>query len=331
MRAAQRRSTRILATAATKTKISPKPESASDVSEASQSPDHEKPNPPTKEEENAESSNGDEQKVAKPTAKSTKDHDVKLKDAKWQKWSTYANSSPFPNFKHPTPRECKDAYAVLHDMHREAVDEEFKDEYTPETIPHVLDAMIVAILSQATNWNNAKCAMGSMKETYGSIYAYDKIMSGGREKLQEALKCGGLHVRKSMIISTILAQVQERHGKWDLDHLFQASDEDAMQELMSYKYMGPKSASVVMGWCLKRNRFTVDVHIYRIAGLWGWRPEKATRELTQSHLDAVVPSELKFMLHFLILQHGRECPACRGGARKNTICEAQKKIRQKRK
>jgi hypothetical protein len=125
---------------------------------------------------------------------------VKLEDAKWQKWSTYANCSPFPNFKHPTPRECKDAYAVLHDMHRRAVDNEFKDEYTPETIPHVLDAMIVAILSQATNWNSAKCAMGSMKETYGSIYAYDKIMSGGREKLQEALKCGGLHVQKSMII-----------------------------------------------------------------------------------------------------------------------------------
>jgi endonuclease III len=112
----------------------------------------------------------------------------------------------------------------------------------------------------------------------------------------------------------------------------QSSDpEDAMQELMSYKYTGPKSASVVMGWCLKRNRFTVNVHIYRIAGLWGWISEKATRELTQSHLDAVVPSELKFMLHFLILQHGRECPTCRGGARKNAICEAQKKIRQKRK
>jgi endonuclease-3 len=324
-------STRILAIATTKAKVSQKVESSNGISEASQSPNPGELNQSTKDEGIAESSNGDEQKNAKLTTKPTKDQDVKLKDAKWQKWSAYANSSPFPNFKHPTPRECKDAYAVLHDMHREADDEEFKDAYTPETIPHVLDAMIVAILSQATNWNNAKRAMASMKETYGSIYAYDKIMSGGRERLQGALKCGGLHVRKSMIISTILAQVQERHGKWDLDHLFQASDQDAMQELMSYKYMGPKSASVVMGWCLERNRFTVDVHIYRIAGLWGWRPEKATRELTQSHLDAVVPSELKFMLHFLILQHGRECPACRGGARKNTNCEAQKKIRQKRK
>lgn len=330
MRATQRRSTRTLANATSKASTRPnasrisKPTSHG-IRKASQSNEHSKTSLPVAADEDVKLENADEPKAAE----SIKDSDSKLKDTKWQKWSSYANSSPFPNFKHPTPRECKDAYRVLHDMHREAVDEEFKDEYTPETIPHVLDAMIVAILSQATNWNNAKRAMASMKDTYGSIYAYDEIFAGGREKLQEALKCGGLHVRKSMIISTILAQVKERYGKWDLDHLFQASDEDAMQELMSYKYVGPKSASVVMGWCLKRNRFTVDVHIYRIAGLWGWRPEKASRELTQSHLDAVVPSELKFMLHFLILQHGRECPACVGGARKNAICEARKKIGKK--
>lgn len=293
---------------------------------ASHSSEPQKPNLRTSTDENTNHPDTNENQIASPT----KDHDSKLKDTKWQKWSTYANSSPFPDFPHPTATECKQAYTVLHEMHSEAVAEEFNDENTPETIPHVLDAMVIAVLSQATGWKNAKRAMNSMKETYGSIFAYDEILAGGREKLQEALKCGGLHVRKSMIISTILQQVKERYGKWALDHLFQASDEDAMQELMSYKYMGPKSASVVMGWCLKRNRFTVDVHIYRIAGLWGWRPEKTTRELTQSHLDAVVPSELKFMLHFLILQHGRTCPACMGGARKGAVCEARKKMGQKK-
>lgn len=76
-----------------------------------------------------------------------------------------------------------------------------------------------------------------------------------------------------------------------------------MKELMSYKYIGPKSAFVVMGWCLKRNHFTVDTHVYRIFGLWGWRLKEATREKTQSHLDAVIPVELKFKLHFFLIQH----------------------------
>ena len=54
--------------------------------------------------------------------------------------------------------------------------------------------------------------------------------------------------------------------------------------------------------------------------------EKATRELAQSHLDAVVPGELKFMLHVLIFQHGRVCPACRGDSRKGAMCEARRNI-----
>ncbi|KAF4966915.1 hypothetical protein FSARC_5448 [Fusarium sarcochroum] len=216
--------------------------------------------------------------------------DDQLAEKKWKSWSTYATSSPFPDFHHPTRRECEEAYHVLHEMHNDAVETEFQDPNTPETIPHVLDAMIVAVLSQATNWKNAKRAMDSLAQTYGSIFAYDEILSGGIQRLQNTLRCGGLHMRKSMIIMSILEEVQHRHNKWDLDHLFKLSDEEAMKELMSYKYMGSKSAFVVMGWCLKRNNFTVDTHVYRIAGLWGWRPEKASREMTQSHLDALVPA-----------------------------------------
>jgi endonuclease III len=102
-------------------------------------------------------------------------------------------------------------------------------------------------------------------------------------------------------------------------------DKDAMKELLSCKYIGPKSASVVMNWCLKRVRtsFTVDTTMFRIAGLWGWRPLKASRENTQAHLNARIPKEVKFDLHFLLLAHGRACPTCRGGSKSTEACEAQ--------
>lgn len=211
-------------------------------------------------------------------------------------------------------------------MHQDAVDAESKDPDLPETIPHVLDAIIVAILSQATGWSNAKRAMYNMRDVYGSVFAYDAIQAGGLEKLQETLRPGGLHVRKGKLIWGVLEQMQERHGKWDLDYLFEKTDDEAMQELMRYKGMGPKSAFVVLGWCLKRNPFTVDTHVYRIAGLWGWRPHDASRESTQKHLDAVVPRELKFDLHFLLIQHGRTCPVCRGGSKSKEKCVAREKM-----
>lgn len=249
-------------------------------------------------------------------------------DKKWKAWSAHATSTPYPDFGHPTNRECRLAYEFLHKLHNDAVEAEFKDSNTPETIPFVLDALIVAVLSQATSWNNAKRAMDSMKDTYGSVSAYEEIYTGGTDKLQKTIRCGGLHVRKTKIIMSILEEVKRRYGRWNLDHLLEASDEDAMKELMSYKYVGPKSAFVVMGWCLKRNRFTVDTHVYRIAGLWGWRPKEASRENTQLHLDAVIPPELKFKLHFFLIQHGRTCPACRGGSKDTKGCEVLKEVKQ---
>ena len=209
------------------------------------------------------------------------------------------------------------------------MDEEFSDPNTPETIHHVLDAMMVALLSAATSWSNAKRAMNSMKQVYGSVFAYDEIFAKGqgRQKLEDTIKCGGLHVRKSTLIASMLQQVYERHGKWDLDHLFDATDEEAMKELLTYKGIGPKCAFVVMGWCLKRNPFTVDTHVFRIAGLWGWIPAKATRETAQAHLDAMVPKKLKFDLHFLLIAHGRTCPVCKGGSKSGGKCEAREEVK----
>lgn len=252
--------------------------------------------------------------------------DEKRAEKKWQSWEAHSTESPFPDFPHPSATECQEAFNVLEPMHRAAVEEEFKDPNTPETIPHVLDAMVVAILSSATGWSNAKRAMNSMKATYGSVFAYDEIMQGGRQKLEDTIRCGGMHVRKSGILFNIFETVQERYGKWDLDHLFEETDEQAMKELLSYKGMGPKCGFVVLSWCLKRTPFTVDTHIYRIAGLWGWIPAKATREQAQAHLDAMVPKKLKFDLHFLLIAHGRTCSRCRGGSKEKGLCEARKQI-----
>ncbi|KEF51230.1 uncharacterized protein A1O9_12733 [Exophiala aquamarina CBS 119918] len=64
----------------------------------------------------------------------------------------------------------------------------------------------------------------------------------------------------------IIKDVHARHGVWDLNHLFDCSDEDAMRELISYKGVGPTSAFCVMSICLQRETFAVDTHIYR--GHW---------------------------------------------------------------
>jgi endonuclease-3 len=113
-----------------------------------------------------------------------------------------------------------------------------------------MDALVVATLSQATSWANAHRAMKSMTTIYGSPFAYQKVLDGGEEQLIAALRPGGMQNRKARMLLQILNDVRTRQGKWDLNHPFTCSNEDAVKELMSYKGVSPKSAFCILSICL---------------------------------------------------------------------------------
>lgn len=252
-----------------------------------------------------------------------------LNEKKWKSWSKDAHSSPFPDFSRPTEAECRQSYRILESLHGQTVRQNF--EYTENSnlyYPYVMDALVVATLSQATSWANAQRAMQSMGTVYGSPFAYQKILDGGEEKLVNALRPGGMQNRKAKMLTQILVDVRERHGNWDLNHLFNATDDEAVKELISYKGVGPKSAFCILSICLQRNSFAVDTHIYRITGLWGWRPSSANREKAQAHLDARIPDDIKFSMHYLLIVHGRECPVCRGNGDAKGRCEYRELMRE---
>ena len=248
-------------------------------------------------------------------------------EKKWRDWSRHGHKSPFQDFARPTEAECRHAHRILDGMHGETVQNNFASDVDASHYPHVVDAVVVAALSQATSWSNAKRAMNNMDSIYGSRFAYDEIVQGGMEKLQQALRPGGMQNRKAAILLGLLDQVKQRHGKWDLDFLFDVGDDEVMEELLRYKGIGPKCAHCVMSICLERTTFAVDTHIYRISGLWGWRPESATPQQAQAHLDARIPNALKFSIHYLLIVHGRECERCRGGAKRTSGCETLQRIR----
>src|SRR5690606_17659285 len=129
---------------------------------------------------------------------------------------------------------------------------------------------------------------------------------------------------KSKVIMNILSQAKEKYGRYSLDHLFDASNEEAMQELIGLKGVGPKTASCVLLFCLRRETFAVDTHVWRITGFLGWRPEKASRDETHAHLDAMIPDEEKYGLHVLLVTHGRLCQECKAGGKKTGECELRR-------
>ncbi|KAK2597420.1 hypothetical protein QQS21_005968 [Conoideocrella luteorostrata] len=256
-----------------------------------------------------------------------------LKERKLKSFSAFAKQSPFPDFLRPTAEECKLAHKILAETHGQRDRPEAvvapADAAGCGNSPSVLDALVRTILSQNTSNKNSTRAKLSMDQEYGGSDKWDEIVSGGQARLEKSIQSGGLAAIKSKVIINILQQTKEKYGTYSLDHLFEASDEDAMKEMIAFQGVGPKTASCVLLFCLQRPSFAVDTHVHRITGLLGWRPPAAGREETQAHLDAVVPDEEKYPLHVLFVTHGRQCDECKAGGKSVRNCELRKAFKKR--
>ncbi|KAK7729851.1 hypothetical protein SLS53_009149 [Cytospora paraplurivora] len=101
------------------------------------------------------------------------------------------------------------------------------------------------------------------------------------------------------------------HGILHLEHYRALSNEDAMSELVSWKGVAVKTAACVLLFCMQQPVFALDTHCLRLASWLGWTPHDAEPEEAFSHLDALVPDDLKYPLHQLFIRHGQVCLRCK--------------------
>ena len=196
----------------------------------------------------------------------------------------------------------------------------------------------------------------------GSIN-WEAVLAADTIAIEKAIKSGGMASRKSKSIKKLLeivhaenvarrdALVQERKtGKeaaitgaqyetkaakdteimkaddnlLSMDHIFEMTTEDAMEEMIKLPGIAVKTSSCVILFCMKRPSFAVDTHVLRHCKMLGWVPSSATADKTFSHCEVRVPSHLKYSLHHLFFKHGRTCGRCtaKGSweAYNNTIC-----------
>lgn len=259
-----------------------------------------------------------------------------LQARKLRLYTQHQHQSPFPAFPHPTPEECHLAHRILVSIHgartRPAQTIASATVAGCGASPSVLDALVRTILSQNTSSANSSRAYRTLVQTFGTCTAgttqtpnWAAIMSTGAPALEAAIRSGGLARVKSRVIVSILEQVHARYRVYSLDHLHDEQSADAvMAELLSFKGVGPKTASCVLLFCLGRESFAVDTHVWRISGLLGWRPAGATRDETHLHLDVRIPDEYKYGLHVLMVAHGKSCVECKAGGRAHGRCPLRK-------
>ncbi len=66
-----------------------------------------------------------------------------------------------------------------------------------------------------------------------------------------------------------------------------------------------KTAACVLCFALGRDVIPVDTHVHRLAIRLGLVPPKSTAIRTHEVLNEIVPPELRYELHVLLIGHGR--------------------------
>lgn len=207
--------------------------------------------------------------------------------------------------------------------------------------------------NSSTAFQGLVARFGTLKEGIGKgSVDWDAVRRAPQKEVFKAIERGGLADRKSKDIQAILqlayeenqerkaalanpntnpagadkepeSEKQEEIAKAteniiSLDHLHLLSTDDAINKMLSYPGIGPKTASCVALFCLQRPSFAVDTHVFRLCQYLGWVPKttkkgqpKVDRNTTYSHCDVRIPDELKYPLHQLLIKHGKTCPRCR--------------------
>lgn len=186
-----------------------------------------------------------------------------------------------------------------------------KDKYGEAPEPSEMsgiDYVIETILSQNTNDINRDKAFKQLKDKYGEDYK--SIQNAPQEELINTIRVAGLGPTKAERIQEALEIIHDKADKYSVEFLDDMSLEEGKKWLTDIPGIGPKTASVILGFHFKKPTIPVDTHVHRLVNRYGLVPEGSSRAKTHNVLEEKVPDKIKYGFHRLLIEHGRaECKA----------------------
>jgi len=180
--------------------------------------------------------------------------------------------------------------------------------------------LLTTILSQNVADQNTARASESLFATYEDFAA---IEDAEMTDLAEVIRVAGLPETKATRIQRALSAIREETGgAYSLAFLDAMPTDEAKAWLTDIKGIGPKTASVVLNFHFGKPTMAVDTHVERVSKRFGLVPESASNERAHDALDAVVPDELTYPLHVLLIEHGRTHCSARNPDCDNPVCDS---------
>ena len=179
--------------------------------------------------------------------------------------------------------------------------------------------LVTTVPSQNVADEQTARAAESLFERYPDYRAVEEADHG---ELAETIAVAGLKNQKAERIQRALAAVREETGgEYSLAFLEAMPAQEAKAWLADIKGIGPKTASVVLNFHFEKPTFAVDTHVERVSKRFGLIPESAGNERAHDLLDELVPDDLKYPLHVLLIRHGREFCSAQSPDCDNPVCE----------
>lgn len=179
--------------------------------------------------------------------------------------------------------------------------------------------LVTTILSQNVADENTRRAADSLFERYET---FDEIEAAEQEELAEVVRVAGLPDQKSKRIQRALTAIREETGgAYSLAFLDAMETDEAKGWLTDIKGVGPKTASVVLNFHFGKPTIAVDTHVERVSKRFGLVPDAATNQRAHDVLGDIVPDELTYPLHVLLIRHGRTYCTARNPDCANPVCE----------
>lgn len=165
-----------------------------------------------------------------------------------------------------------------------------------------LDELILTILSQSTSDANCYRGWSALRARYPD---WESVLAAPAGEVEGTIRPAGLAKQKSATILATLTRLRDERGHATLDHLYAMDDAAALEYLTGFQGIGVKTAACVLCFSMGRNLIPVDTHVHRIAIRLGLVPESASPVRTHEILNEIVPPELRYELHVLLIGHGR--------------------------
>jgi endonuclease-3 len=171
----------------------------------------------------------------------------------------------------------------------------------PERGP-VLDELVATILSQNTSDANSSAAFEELQRRFRD---WDAVRRASVRRIADAIRSAGLANRKAPRIKAILQHIHRQQGKLDLEFLASCSVDEAMNYLLQFDGIGPKTAACVLLFSCGKPVLPVDTHVHRVSKRLGLIGQRTNAEKAHAELAPLVPADCVLEFHIQLIRHGR--------------------------